>query len=92
VSFCLHYVSGDIIDVAGDRASAQWISWEPITLDGAAVIVAGRYFDDLERGPEGWRFARVRFDVGFVAPYGDSWARERIPPDWSWPAAPASLR
>jgi SnoaL-like domain len=86
VSFCLHYIVGDIIDIADDRATArgQWISWEPMTLDGVAVILAARYFDDYRRAPEGWRFAAVRLEVGFIVPHDRGWAQERVPADWTW--------
>lgn len=86
VSFCLHYVLGDIIDIADDRETAhgQWISWEPMTLDGQAVICAARYFDDYQRIAGEWRFKLVRMQVGFLAPYGDAWAPDRVPPDWKW--------
>lgn len=86
VSMCLHYVVGDIIDVADDRASAraQWMAWEPMTLDGQAVILAARYFDVYERSQEGWLFKTVRLAEGFLAPYGHSWAEELTPAGFTW--------
>jgi hypothetical protein len=86
VSFCLHFILGHVIDVADDRSTAtgHWISWEPMTLDGEAVLLAGRYTDEYQHAGGEWLFKNVRLDVAFLVPYQRGWAEQRIPPDWKW--------
>ena len=52
-----HLVSNSWIRVDGDRATAQSYAQVYVTPPGAptALRTAGRYFDELERGADGWR-------------------------------------
>jgi SnoaL-like protein len=86
VSFCLHYILGHAIDVTEDRSAAtgRWITWEPMTLDGTAVLLAGHYNDEFQRSGEQWLFKSVRLDVAFLVPYDQGWAEHRIMPNWKW--------
>jgi SnoaL-like domain len=86
VSFCLHYILGHAIDIDEDRnaAKGRWITWEPMTLDGIAVLLAGHYTDEFQRSGEQWLFKSVRLDVAFLVPYDRGWAEQRIMPEWKW--------
>ena len=86
VSFCLHYILGHTIDVDEDRntAAGRWITWEPMTLDGIAVLLAGHYSDEFQRFGEQWLFKSIRLDVAFLVPYDRGWAEQRIMPEWKW--------
>jgi hypothetical protein len=86
VSFCLHYILGHAIDVTEDRSAAtgRWITWEPMTLDGIAVLLAGHYNDEFQRSGGQWLFKSVRLDVAFLVPYDRGWADHRIMPEWKW--------
>ena len=77
--FGLHLVMNPIIDVDGDTATAQWAALVPsITADDEALLVAGRYDEELVRTPDGWRYARVRFRAAFRSPHADGWAKTRF--------------
>jgi hypothetical protein len=77
--FGFHLVMNPVIAVDGDTATASWSALVPsITVDGAALLVAGRYEEELVRTADGWRYARVRFHAAFRAPHEDGWAKTRF--------------
>jgi hypothetical protein len=87
VSFALDFSVGHLIEIADDRKTARgfWTTWQPMTIDGEAHLLAGRYFDEYARIGEGqWVFTSVRLDVEFLTPYGKGWADERFPENWNW--------
>lgn len=86
VSFCLHYILGHVVTVAPDRATAhgRWITWEPMTVEGRAVLLAGHYEDELERAGQTWLFRTVRLEVAILTAYDQGWGRERIMADLTW--------
>jgi 3-phenylpropionate/cinnamic acid dioxygenase small subunit len=55
VAGTVHVVANPVIDVDGDRAEVRAYF---ITLKGVTISSTGTYRDDLERTPEGWKFAR----------------------------------
>ncbi|WP_099021536.1 nuclear transport factor 2 family protein [Mycolicibacterium palauense] len=59
----LHRMSNQVIDVAGDRATARtYVDGLILAPDGAAGVNAiGIYDDELVRTDTGWRIARRRF-------------------------------
>ena len=74
--FKLHLVANGVIDVDGDRASAAWHGFVPMTTaEGRAVWLAGTYEDTLVRTAGGWRFTSVVFNAAFRTPYDEGWAR-----------------
>jgi hypothetical protein len=94
VSFCLHFIVGHVIDVGDDRGSASgtWITWQPMTLDGRAMVLAGHYHDDFERDANAWRVKALRLDVAFLTPHDRGWATQRIPSDWKWDRTPVAAQ
>ena len=75
--FRFHLAANPIVALDGDRASGQWHVLVAVTgSDGKAAWLAGRYADDFVRTAAGWRFARVRFETAFHAPYDAGWSRQ----------------
>ena len=57
---CYHLVANPVIEVDGDRATAE-STWAYITRDpdsGPELAMLGHYVDVLARTPAGWLFAR----------------------------------
>ena len=77
--FGFHVVMNPVIVVDGDTASASWSALVPsTTVDETALLVAGRYEEELVRTADGWRYAQVRFRAAFRAPHEDGWAKTRF--------------
>ncbi|HEY4413582.1 MAG TPA: nuclear transport factor 2 family protein [Gaiellaceae bacterium] len=73
--FRFHLAANPIVDVDGDRAQGLWHVLVAVTgSGGAAAWLAGRYADELVRTADGWRFAAVRFEAAFHAPYDVGWS------------------
>jgi ketosteroid isomerase-like protein len=74
--FRFHLAANAIVDLDGDRAFGRWHVLVALTgRDGEAGWLAGRYVNEFVRTADGWRFAAVRFERGFHAPYGAGWAQ-----------------
>jgi hypothetical protein len=55
-------LAGGEILVVGDNASARWYLTElALGVDGVTRSFAGCYQDEIVRTPDGWRFARRRY-------------------------------
>lgn len=95
VTIARHQVMNPIIEIAtdgaGDRASGQWLLFQPCTAadrDGAeqAVWLAATYHDEYRRTGEGtdgepaWLIARTGIDVAFFSPFDRGWAEQRFLP------------
>lgn len=79
VSFSLCFLGSEDIHVDEDhgRAVGQWVSWHPMTLDGSAWLVAGRYRDEFHRVEGQWRLAGIRFTPEICCPWETGWGAER---------------
>jgi uncharacterized protein (TIGR02246 family) len=74
--FRFHLVANPIVDLDGDHATGRWHVLVALTSrDGEAHWLAGRYVNEYVRTRDGWRFAAVRFERAFNAPYGTGWAQ-----------------
>lgn len=74
LTFCVHFLTNEQIDVDGDHARARWSYFEPATNRGdLAVWTAGRYDHDLERRDGVWKFSTFRIMSALAAPYGAGW-------------------
>jgi uncharacterized protein (TIGR02246 family) len=76
--FAIHNVMNPIIDVEGDRATAQWYLLQPATMakDNQAVWLAAVYHDDYVRHDGRWMFKHLRVKPHFLTPYEEGWARK----------------
>jgi hypothetical protein len=88
VSFVLHFVLGQVITVAQDRSSATgyWTTWEPMTFEGKAMLLAGHYQDVYMRRDERWKIASSKLNVKFLTDYKVGWAEQRVSGNWHWQA------
>jgi hypothetical protein len=77
LSFAVHHLTNSAIRVndARTQASARWYLLQTATLasDGTAVWLAGRYEDQLLRGPEGWRFRSMKIHARFFTTHAAGW-------------------
>jgi uncharacterized protein (TIGR02246 family) len=74
--FRFHLTTNPIVDLDGDRATGRWHALVALTSrDGEAQWLAGRYVNEFVRTADGWRFAAVRFEQAFHAPYDAGWAQ-----------------
>jgi uncharacterized protein (TIGR02246 family) len=76
--FAIHNVMNPIIDVEGDRATAQWYLLQPATMakGNQAVWLAAVYHDDYVRHDGRWMFKHLRVESHFLTPYEEGWARK----------------
>ena len=73
--FLVQMVHSVVIDLAGDRAQARCVIQEVGRFSGGAsgIQMLGIYHDELQRGPQGWRFTRRFFQpicMDMTAPAG----------------------
>lgn len=75
VSFSMCFLGSEQIEVdeSRDVAVGQWVSWHPMTLDGSAWLLAGRYRDDFQRVHDQWRISRIRFTPEICCPWETGW-------------------
>jgi ketosteroid isomerase-like protein len=76
--FAIHNVMNPIIDVQGDRATAEWKLLQPCTVDGRAVWLAGVYSDEYVRVGGKWLFQHLKVKILFLTPYEDGWVRKQF--------------
>ena len=80
IAWALHYVVGPEITVADDlqTATGSWYIYEPCTIDGRALWLAGKYDDRYRREPDGWKFELVKADVQMITPFDEGWEKRRF--------------
>lgn len=80
VTFSLCFLGSEQIKVDDHRefAIGQWVSWHPMTVDGSAWLVAGRYRDNFHRVHGEWRLARIGFTPEICCPWEVGWGADRI--------------
>jgi 3-phenylpropionate/cinnamic acid dioxygenase small subunit len=66
----IHMISGSLVEVDGSSASAStnYLFVRP-TVDGMAIVAAGRYYDQLVRDSRRWRFTQRTITI-LSAPNG----------------------
>jgi ketosteroid isomerase-like protein len=75
VSFCMHMVHNSVIEVEGDRATGRWYFEAPTTnaMTRKAQWMAGRYVEEYVREDGRWKFASIKTEWNYVAPYDEGW-------------------
>lgn len=76
--FAIHNVMNPIIEVEGDRATAQWYLLQPATMakGNQAVWLAAVYHDEYVRHDGRWMFKKLSVKPHFLTPYEEGWARK----------------
>lgn len=76
--FAIHNVMNPIIDVDGDRATAQWYLLQPATMakGNQAVWLAAVYHDEYVRFDGRWMINRLKVTSHFLTPYEEGWVRK----------------
>lgn len=74
----VHYLTGERIEVDGDRARGRWQCLESSVIrHGALGVWMGVTYDnDFVRTEQGWRLAHIRCGEEFITPYDQGWHRE----------------
>src|SRR5215475_6532604 len=79
LTFTVHYLTNEAIDVLGDIASGRWKLLEPCTFRGeVALWQGGWYHDDFERRDGVWKFTRLRLKLDYRTPFEQGWVRTRF--------------
>jgi SnoaL-like domain len=89
VTFAVHHVTNPVIAVDGDRATGDWVLWQPIVFarGNRAAWLAARYHDRYRRVGNEWRFEHVDVDVKALSPYESGFAQVLVG-DFLAPADP----
>jgi uncharacterized protein (TIGR02246 family) len=81
LTFCVHYLTNEHIEVSRDHATARWSYFEPAVNRGSlAVWTAGRYEIELVREDRRWQFARFAISSQLAAPYAIGWVPNQMVP------------
>lgn len=79
LTFTVHYLTNESIEVTGDRAVGRWKLFEPCTFrDELAIWQGGHYVNDFERRDGEWRFSHLRLAMDFKTPFTDGWLNTRF--------------
>jgi uncharacterized protein (TIGR02246 family) len=78
--FAIHNVMNPVIEVDGDRATAQWYLLQPATMarENQAVWLSAAYRDEYVRVGGRWMFKHLKVTANFLTPYEAGWAKQRF--------------
>lgn len=81
-TFAMHYFLSPHIVLDGDRARGDWMLWQTCTFagDDLAVFMAARTVDDYVRTGDGWKMARMGFDLRYITRFDVPWSVNRNAP------------
>ncbi len=77
-TFAMHYYCNPHIRLAGDRATATWMLWEPCTHRdrNEAMWMSALTDDEYVRTSDGWRISSYNYRAKFLTPFDKSWVKE----------------
>src|SRR5262249_4202593 len=79
LTFTVHYLTNESIQVDGNTATGQWKLLEPCTVrDQVAIWQGGRYEDTFECRDGEWRFSRLTLYLEYRTPFDEGWLRNRM--------------
>lgn len=80
MTFAIHYMTAHQIDIApgGLEATGTWNLWQPTTLNGKAVLLAGTYHDRYRKVNGVWMFAFQSLEAKIFTPYEVGWGPDRF--------------
>lgn len=82
IAFSQHNVMNPIIEVHGDRATAEWYFLGPFVFRDRqeARWLALQYQDDYVKIDGRWKYQHLRVNLRVSARYEEGWAEQRIAP------------
>jgi len=82
IAFSQHNVMNPIIQVDGDRATAEWYFLGPFTFreQREARWLALQYQDDYVKVDGQWKYKHLRVNLRLSAPHREGWSEQRIAP------------
>ena len=82
IAFSQHNVMNPIIEVDGDRATAEWYFLGPFTFreQQEPRWLALQYKDDYVKVSGRWKYQHLRVNLRVSASYDKGWAEKRIAP------------
>ena len=83
IAFSQHNVMNPIIEVDGNRATAEWYFLGPFTFreKSEARWLALQYKDDYVKVNGKWKYQHLRVNLRLSAPHDKGWAERLIAPD-----------
>jgi hypothetical protein len=79
LTFTVHYLTNESIEVHGNQATGQWKLLEPCTFrHDLALWQGGWYADDFERRDGVWKFTRLRLKLVYRTPFDQGWVQTRF--------------
>ncbi len=78
IGFAVHGISNPLIDIDGDRATAQWYLHQPMTMKDTDTCFwfCAQYRDVCVRTPDGWKFQHVKVIARAFSPYEDGFGKQ----------------
>lgn len=78
IEFSQHNVMNPIIEVHGDRATAEWYFMGPFKFRAGqqARWIALQYKDDYVKINGQWKYKHLRVNLRMLAPYDEGWAKQ----------------
>lgn len=83
ISWALHYMVGPVIAISNaecTEATGNWYLWQPCTLNGKAVWLAGTYRDEYRLEGEEWKMSRVELSIEKLTDFDEGWVRQPMVP------------
>jgi SnoaL-like domain len=76
VPWALHYVTNPIIEVDNDKASGNWLLWEPMTFaqgdNKTGCWHCASYSDEYVKVNGEWLFKRVKINIEVLSPFNNN--------------------
>lgn len=78
ISWAGHYMIAPDISVNDDleTATGRWYLWQPCTIDGDAVWLAGTYADNYRKDDGQWKMSRLELTVERLTSFEEGWAKQ----------------
>jgi hypothetical protein len=80
IGWAAHYMIAPSIKVNDDleTATGSWYLWQPCTIDGKAIWLAGTYEDQYRKEDGAWKMSRLELTLEAVTPFDDGWVKQRF--------------
>jgi hypothetical protein len=74
----IHRTSNELVEISGERATAQSYWRADLERQGRALVSAGRYFDEFVQVGGVWRVTSRKATLSYISPLDEGWARTRF--------------